>query len=110
MELIKVINNVSERVVDDLKSKLSEGSRVSIAAASFSIYAFEALKEELENVDELRFIFTSPTFIKDKVKKEKREFFIPKLNLSAIFMALTSKSNSVTNWSRKPSPRSAPTG
>lgn len=80
MELIKVINNVSERVVDDLKSKLSEGSRVSIAAASFSIYAFEALKEELENVDELRFIFTSPTFIKDKVKREKREFFIPKLN------------------------------
>ena len=80
MELIKVIDNVSERVVDDLKSKLSKGSRVSIAAASFSIYAFEALKEELENVDELRFIFTSPTFIKDKVKKEKREFFIPKLN------------------------------
>lgn len=80
MELIKVINNVSERVVDDLKAKLSEGSRVSIAAASFSIYAFEALKEELENVDELRFIFTSPTFIKDKVKREKREFFIPKLN------------------------------
>ena len=80
MELIKVINNISERVVDDLKTKLSKGSRVSIAAASFSIYAFEVLKEELENVDELRFIFTSPTFIKDKVKKEKREFFIPKLN------------------------------
>ena len=57
MELIKVINNISERVVDDLKTKLSKGSRVSIAAAFFSIYAFEALKEELENVDELRFIF-----------------------------------------------------
>ena len=57
MELIKAINNISERVVDDLKTKLSKGSRVSIAAASFSIYAFEALKEELENVDELRFIF-----------------------------------------------------
>ena len=57
MELIKVINNISERVVDDLKTKLSKESRVSIAAASFSIYAFEALKEELENVDELRFIF-----------------------------------------------------
>ena len=80
MELPKVINNISERAIDDLKTKLSKGSRVSIAAASFSIYAFEALKEELENVDELRFIFTSPTFIKDKVKKEKREFFIPKLN------------------------------
>ena len=64
MELIKAINNISERVIDDLKTKLSKGSRVSIAAASFSIYAFEALKEELENVDELRFIFTSPTFIR----------------------------------------------
>ena len=80
MEQPKVINNISERVIDDLKAKLSAGSCVSIAAASFSIYAFEALKEELEKVEELRFIFTSPTFIKDSVKKEKREFFIPKLN------------------------------
>ena len=80
MELPKVINNLSERVIDDLQSKLSKGSSVSIAAASFSIYAFEVLKRELEQVDELRFIFTSPTFIKEKVKKEKREFFIPKLH------------------------------
>ncbi|MBR5374424.1 MAG: DEAD/DEAH box helicase family protein [Paludibacteraceae bacterium] len=80
MELPKVINNISERVMDDLKTKLSKGSTMSVAAASFSIYAYEALKEELESVDELRFIFTSPTFIKDKAKKEKREFFIPKLN------------------------------
>ena len=81
MELPKVINNLSERVIDDLKSKLSSpGSSISIAAASFSIYAYEVLKQELEQVEELRFIFTSPTFIKDKVKKEKREFFIPKLN------------------------------
>lgn len=80
MLLPKLIDNINERVVDNLKVQLCDGSKVSIAAASFSIYAFEALKEELENVDELRFIFTSPTFIKDKVKKEKREFFIPKLN------------------------------
>ena len=63
MELPKVINNISERVIDDLQMKLSVNSTVSIAAASFSIYAYEALKDELENVDELRFIFTSPTFI-----------------------------------------------
>lgn len=80
MEQPKVINNISERVIDDLKVKLSKGSCVSIAAASFSIYAFEALKEQLEGVRELRFIFTSPTFVKDKAKKEKREFFIPKLH------------------------------
>ena len=76
MDTTKIIdNNISERVIDDLKSRLSPQSRVSIAAASFSIYAFEALKKELEQVEELRFIFTSPTFVKDKSKKEKREFY-----------------------------------
>ena len=80
MELPKLINNITERVIDDLKSRLSSKSKLSIAAASFSIYAFEALKKELENVEELRFIFTSPTFVKDKAEKEKREFYIPKLN------------------------------
>ena len=80
MELPKLINNINERVVDDLKRRLSSNSKVSIAAASFSIYAFEALKKELECIEELRFIFTSPTFVKDKAKKEKREFYIPKLN------------------------------
>lgn len=80
MEMPKLINNINDRVVDDLKNRLSVKSKVSIAAASFSIYAFEALKKELENIEELRFIFTSPTFVKDKAKKEKREFYIPKLN------------------------------
>lgn len=80
MELPKVINNISERVIDDLQKRLSVNSTVSIAAASFSIYAFETLKNELESIEEMRFIFTSPTFITEKVKKEKREFFIPKLN------------------------------
>lgn len=79
MELPKSINNISELVIDDLRTKLSKVTAVSIAAASFSIYAYEVLKRELENVESLRFIFTSPTFIKDKVTKEKREFYIPKL-------------------------------
>lgn len=77
---LKLINNISERVVDDLKVRMSNGSRVSIAAASFSIYAFEALKKELEKVELLRFIFTSPAFVSECGSKEKREFFIPKLN------------------------------
>ena len=80
MELPKLINNRTERVVDDLKSRLSAQSKISIAAASFSIYAFEALKNELESVEELRFIFTSPTFVKDSSPQENREFYIPKLN------------------------------
>ena len=74
-------NNITERVIDDLKVVLSSGnSQISIAAASFSIYAYEALKEELEKVDCVNFIFTSPTFYTDKSEKQKREFYIPKLN------------------------------
>ena len=81
MELPKQFDNINNRVIDDLKQTLSKGSKVSIAAASFSIYAYEALKKELEDVEELRFIFTSPTFNKPELgKKEKREFYIPKLN------------------------------
>ena len=73
-------DNISSRVIDDLKAALSSGSKVSIAAASFSIYAYEALQKELEQIDELRFIFTSPTFNKEREKKQKREFYIPKLS------------------------------
>lgn len=80
MEMPKQFDNLNSKVVDDLKITLRQSSKVSIAAASFSIYAYEALKEELEAIDELRFIFTSPTFSKEKASKEKREFFIPKLN------------------------------
>ena len=80
MELPKQFDNITQRVIDDLKTTLKSGSRVSMAAASFSIYAFEALQAELEKVDELRFIFTSPTFNKETSKKQKREFYIPKLN------------------------------
>lgn len=47
MELIKAINNISERVIDDLKTKLSKGSRVSIAAASFLNNEARALKKKV---------------------------------------------------------------
>lgn len=81
MRIPKQFNNITERVIDDLKQVLSSGnSQISIAAASFSIYAYEALKEELEKVDYVNFIFTSPTFYTDKSEKQKREFYIPKLN------------------------------
>ena len=80
MKAPKQFNNITERVIDDLRQTLSDGNQVSIAAASFSIYAYEALKEELEKVDCVKFIFTSPTFNTDKAEKQKREFYIPKLN------------------------------
>ncbi len=79
-ENVKIINNVTETLRDDMAVEIKEGSKISIAAACFSIYAFQELKAELENIDELRFIFTSPTFVSEKTKKEKREFYIPRLN------------------------------
>lgn len=74
---MKIIDNVSSRLCEDLKDEISKGSKISIAASSFSIYAFEALKKELKNIDALQFIFTSPTFIEDKFQKVSREFYIP---------------------------------
>ena len=77
---MKVFDNITEIVRDDMSLTIKKNSKVSIAAACFSMYAYGELKKQLESVDELRFIFTCPTFIKDKEKKEKREFYIPKLN------------------------------
>lgn len=77
---IKVFDNVTELVRDDMVSTIKNGSRVSIAAACFSMYAYKELKEQMETIDELRFIFTSPTFVTEKVEKQKREFYIPRLN------------------------------
>jgi SNF2 family DNA or RNA helicase len=75
---MKVFDNVTNIVRDDLTETITRGSRVSIAAAVFSIYAYDELKKQLEGVKELRFIFTSPTFIAEGESKQKREFYIPK--------------------------------
>lgn len=77
---MEIINNLTKTLKDDLSEEITDGSKLSIAAACFSIYVFQELKKELTNIEELRFIFTSPTFITEKAKKEKREFYIPRLN------------------------------
>lgn len=77
---MKLINNLSNKLVDDLRVTMQRDSRVSIAAACFSVYAYEELKSQLENIDELRFLFTSPTFLQDKPAKARREFYIPRRN------------------------------
>lgn len=78
----ELIDNKSRLLGDDLKKEIKPGSTVKIVASYFSIYAFETLKEELEQIKELQFIFPSPTFvdqgIKGTVRKEAKEFFIPK--------------------------------
>lgn len=77
---MEIFDNITKVVRDDLKEKIKPRSKVSIAAACFSMYAYKELKSQLEKVDEFRFIFTSPTFIKEKAEKQKREFYIPRLS------------------------------
>jgi len=80
---MEIIDNITRLLGDDLKKTLRPDSKLKVAASCFSIYAYEALKEKLEQIGSLKFIFTSPTFISnqitDKLEKEKREFHIPKL-------------------------------
>ena len=76
---MELFDNVNRILKDDLKLTAEKGSKLSIAAACFSIYAFAELKYQLEAIDELRFIFTSPAFTTEKAPKEKREFYIPQL-------------------------------
>ena len=75
---MKIFDNITDIVRDDMENTIKKGSKVSVAAACFSIYAYNELKMQLESVDEFRFVFTSPTFIKEKTEKQKREFYIPR--------------------------------
>ncbi|MBE6268998.1 MAG: ATP-dependent helicase, partial [Bacteroidales bacterium] len=77
---MELIDNINKTLKGDFVTELRSGSKVAIAASCFSIYAFEELKAQLKDIDELRFIFTSPTFVTEKANKQKREFYIPRLN------------------------------
>lgn len=81
---MKLIDNINSLLGDDLKASIHNKTRLKIAASCFSIYAYEALKSELSKIEFLEFIFTAPTFVPDevtdKIRKERREFFIPKVN------------------------------
>lgn len=80
---MKIIDNTSQLLGDDLKGTLERGAQLKIAASCFSIYAYEALQAELSKVKSLEFIFTAPTFVPnevaDRMRKERRKFFIPKV-------------------------------
>ena len=77
---MKIFNNITDIVKDDMAVTIKRGSKVSVAAACFSMYAYKELKKQLEGVSEFRFIFTEPTFTTEKTAKENREFYIPRLS------------------------------
>lgn len=77
---MEVIDNINNILKDDLATTIKPNSKMSIASACFSIYAYKELKKQLESIDELRFIFTSPAFVKERTPKTQREFYIPRLS------------------------------
>lgn len=71
----KVLDNKKYRVVDELKEELNKGSKLSVISAYFTIYAYAELKKELSKIDNMRFIFTEPTFV-HKDQELIREYYI----------------------------------
>jgi SNF2 family DNA or RNA helicase len=77
---MEIINNISKTLKDDLAVELKKEARVSIAASCFSMYAYRELKKQFEGISELRFMFTSPTFLAENPEPKHREFYIPRLS------------------------------
>jgi len=71
-------NHTRGTVADFLRGKCQEGSQLSIVSAYFTIYAYDALKAELERIEHLNFLFGEPSFINrlDPSKTEKKAFII----------------------------------
>ena len=72
----KILDNKQKgRVIDELRENIRQGSQLSIISAYFTIYAFAELKKELAKAGDVRFVFTRPSFIKEKTELQ-REFYI----------------------------------
>ena len=71
-------NHSQGRVADFLAEKISTDSVLSVVSAYFTIYAYEALAGELDQIAALRFLFGEPSFIAtiDPDKTDKKRFKI----------------------------------
>ena len=76
MSDMKIIDNKTEKLGDDLKETIKPMSKIQVCASIFSMYGFESLKEELSKIESLNFIFTDSMFNNMKSNKESKEFKI----------------------------------
>lgn len=65
-------------VASFLQEKIQPESALSFVSAYFTIYAYDALKNELEQAQSLRFLFGEPSFLQslDTQKKQRKSFKI----------------------------------
>src|SRR5574344_526021 len=78
-------NKLNGKVVDELKSNLKKGSKLSIISAYFTIYAFEELKKELSKIDSLKFIFTEPSYNKQSDELIRQYYISRKINANTMY-------------------------
>ncbi len=71
-------NHYCGSVGDYLKPHLRDGSRLSVVSAYFTIYAYAALKNWLDRIGHMDFLFGEPSFVKslDPAKTETKAFII----------------------------------
>ncbi|MER8822607.1 phospholipase D-like domain-containing protein [Mesorhizobium sp. M0991] len=71
-------NHSRGTVAEFLKAKIQPGSALSVVSAYFTIYAYDALKQPLNNIEHLDFLFGEPSFVNrlDPAKTEKKKFAI----------------------------------
>lgn len=68
-------NKQNGKIGDELKEDIKTNSKLSIISAYFTIYAYKELKKELNRIDNLRFLFTEPTFV-DEAKEISKQYYI----------------------------------
>lgn len=71
-------NYKNGKVGDFLKEAIAHDSELSIVSAYFTIYAYARIKDKLDSIKHLRFLFGEPTFLKsiDPEKTNTRDFQI----------------------------------
>lgn len=60
---MQIIDNINHIVKNDLQDSIQPGSKLSIAAACFSIYAYQELKKQLEK---------QISVLENKMRREKQ--------------------------------------
>lgn len=77
-------NRARGSVGEFLREKIKSGSKLSVVSAYFTIYAFEALKENLSDIEGMDFLFGEPRFVRslDPDRTDKKAFKIEDEGLS----------------------------
>lgn len=71
-------NHTRGKVAEFLTEKIRDGSSLSVVSAYFTIYAYDALKETLDKIDHLDFLFGDPYSVNRLApsKTDRKSFFI----------------------------------